>query len=176
MTDKSKNSAEEERELRVQVPGLATEDLVAEEIWSHSMEGPQFAVRYSGSERVETTDHLLTGRTDSKGREIVYAPIDNDHLRKGMVLVPDGPAEATFDQAYRDACALAFEIYDCERSRQDEFRLLVAIAIGSWFLDRFEPEGPSIAGMGKFAPIISIRGRSGSGKNRALKCPKVGLP
>ena len=164
---------EEEKEIRIPIPGLVTSDLIAEEIWDHSDAAPRFAVREFTSERTETTDLVRTGRTDAKGREILYVPIDNGHLRKGMVLVPDGPAEATFDEVYNEACDLAFEIYDCEKDRRDEFKLLEAVAIGSWFLDRFVPEGAMVAGMGMFAPIMAIRGRSGSGKNRALNALRL---
>lgn len=173
MKKQSEESQEEEKEVRVQVPGLVTDELIVEEIWDHTLAAPQFAVREFGSDRIETRGSIRSGLTDSKGREVLYVPIDNGHLRKGMVLVPDGPAESTFDDVYREACELAFEIYDCDKGKRGEFELLVAIAIGSWFLDRFASEGPRVAGMGMFAPIISIRGRSGSGKNRALNALRL---
>lgn len=173
MKKQREESQEEEKEVRIRVPGLVTDELIAEEVWDHTLAAPQFTVREFGSDKIETRESVRSGMTDSNGREILYVPIDNDHLRKGMVLVPDGPAESTFDDVYREACELAFEIYDCDKGKRGEFELLVAIAIGSWFLDRFAPEGPRVAGMGMFAPIISIRGRSGSGKNRALNALRL---
>jgi hypothetical protein len=46
-------------------------------------------------------------------------------------------------------------------------KLLTRITVGSWFLDRFitNPQY-DVAGAGKFAPILPIRGPSQSGKNR----------
>ena len=156
----------------IETPSITTAELIAEEVWD-GKGPPLYAIRRFNSGEVTLNGTLDLGEVDSKGHDVIYAPVDNGHLRKGMVLVPREPVQSTFDEAYRDACDLAFEIYDCEESKRSEFRLLVAISIGSWFLDRFDPVGLSVAGMGRFAPIVAIRGRSGSGKNRALNALRL---
>lgn len=68
---------------------------------------------------------------------------------------------------------LAFKIYDCPAAKAAGFKLNIAIAQASWFLDRFTTKEYVIAGMGQYAPIIAYRGPSGSGKNRALNATRL---
>lgn len=49
--------------------------------------------------------------------------------------------------------------------RMNEAKLQILIAMTSWILDKEKPLLP-IAGIGVFAPILALRGPSGSGKNR----------
>jgi hypothetical protein len=63
-------------------------------------------------------------------------------------------------------------MYECEQEKVDELKFLVAIAQASWFLDRFYSE-IHIPGMGAFAPIIALRGPSGSGKDRLLNALRL---
>jgi hypothetical protein len=96
----------------------------------------------------------------------MYVPIDNPALRKGLVIVPSEPKQTTFKEMLEKADVFSKQCYD-PGDQELKVRLLARIVIGSWFLDRFvrEPE-LDIAGSGKYAPIIPIRGPSQSGKNR----------
>jgi len=153
---------------RVEVPSLVVDDFIAEEGWDRR-NPPCFAVRRFGSDVIEYEDEIDLGEVEScltedgeEGgkRKIIYVPIDNGHLREKMVLVPSEAIRADFDEVYREACALAFEIYDCEESKRDEFKLLVAIAIGSWFLDRFSG---ATCNNGGLESLESLASRTGHG-------------
>ena len=122
-------SADKEERIAVPSPSVVTKTGIAEEVWDRKG-NPRFAVRRFDSEAVEYLDSIrIPGEFDSKGQEVVHVPADGGHLRKGMVLVPSEATPADFDEVYRDACALAFEIYDCEAAKRAEFRLLVALGI-----------------------------------------------
>jgi hypothetical protein len=106
------------------------------------------------------------GENDARGRPVVYVPVDNTALRKGLVILPSDPEETTFKDALKEIDEFAFKCYDpC--GKESYVKLLARVVVGSWFLDRFvESPQYDIAGAGKFAPIIPIRGPSQSGKNR----------
>ena len=142
------------------------EDCILEEIWDRKG-NPLFA-KYI----FETGELEYVEKEEVEG--VVYRPLDTAHLRKGVVLVPREPNEGTFEEAYELGRTLAHEIYDTSNGHAAEFDFLVAVSQASWFLDRFIPD-PSldIAGMGHFAPIISLRGPSGHGKNRALSALRL---
>jgi hypothetical protein len=162
-----KQPREEEQKERTQfVPSVILEDSILEEVWDRKG-NPLFA-KYA----FETGDLELIEKEEVEGA--VYRPVDGPHLRKGVVLVPREPIEGTFEEAYELGKALAHKIYDTPKDRMAEFDFFVAVAQSSWFLDRFVPD-PSldIAGMGRFAPIISLRGPSGHGKNRALSALRL---
>jgi hypothetical protein len=141
-------------------------DCILEQVWDRKGD-PLFA-KYT----FETGELEYVEREEIGG--VVYRPIDTAHLRKGVVLVPREPKEGTFEEAYELGKELAHEIYDTSDGHKAEFDFLVAVSQASWFLDRFVPD-PSldIAGMGHFAPIISLRGPSGHGKNRALSALRL---
>ena len=164
---------EEPKEALIPTPTVITSNGIVEEVWDRQSR-PRFALKRFGVEGIEYVERIETEEQDEEGRPVVYVPADGPALRKGLVLVPREPIEGTFEEAFEDGRALAHEIYDTSNGHAAEFDFLVAVAQASWFLDRFIPD-PSlaIAGMGHFAPIISLRGPSGHGKNRALSALRL---
>lgn len=154
---------DEEKKVIVRVPTLITDKFIAEEVWEPP-EPPKFIVRHFDKEEFSYTQEIDLREEDLRGRRIVYAPIYNQHLRKGMVIVPRKPIECTVEEAITEAMHFVFSGFDpC--GRENETKLHVLSAISSWILDKEKPSLP-IAGIGVFAPILAIRGPSGSGKNR----------
>jgi len=146
-------------------PTILTDDFLAEEIWDRK-NPPKFIVYHFGKDCFEEVAEIDLGEEDRRGRQIVYVPVDNEALRKGLVLVPTGITETTFKNLLEEADYFALKCYD--PCGQDVMvKLLVRVVIGSWFSDRFVTDPKyDVAGAGKFAPIIPIRGPSQSGKNR----------
>lgn len=160
-------------ESRVPVASLVTEQGIAEEVWDRQTV-PQFAFRRFGGTSIDLVNKVETDEMDESGRSITYVPADGPALRKGLVLVPREPKTGTFEEAYERGRLLAHEVYDVSNGHAAEFDFLVAVAQASWFLDRFIPDAAvNVAGMGRFAPIISLRGPSGHGKNRALSALRL---
>jgi hypothetical protein len=155
----------EPSEKIIQKPTLIAKEFLAEEVWNR-LDKPKFHVKYFDGRQSEETDRISLGETDVKGMPIIYVPVDNTALHKGMVIIPSKPQETTFKEAFEKADAFTLKCYDpC--GKEALVRLLVRVTMGSWFLDRFvENSLYDIAGAGKFAPIIPIRGPSQSGKNR----------
>jgi ribosomal protein L40E len=154
-----------ERVKYVAKPTVVSSNFIAEEIWDRKS-APKYMVYHFDEDRFETVSEVDLGETDIHDRKIVYMPVDNEALRKGLVIVPREAKEATWKELLEDADSFAFKCYDpCGK---DAFlKLLVRVAVGSWFLDKFVGDPLlDIAGVGKFAPIIPIRGPSQSGKNR----------
>jgi len=163
----------EDEEVYIMRPTVITDKFIAEEVWDRSG-APEYCVRYFGQDDFKRVGALESRQTDDKGRRIIFVPVDNDHLRKGLVIVPQWPKPSSFDKVYEAGCDLSFKIYDCEPKKLPSFRLNIAVAQGSWFLDRFYSNPKMIvAGMGRFSPIIAYRGPSGSGKNRALNATRL---
>ena len=162
--EKIEQSAEN-KDVRLPKPTVLTPDFLAEEIWNRK-DPPQYLVYHFQDERLETLPEISLGETDSKGRNVIYVPPFNDSLKKGLVIVPSDVTETTFKQAFEEIDCFATTSYD--PCGQDALvKLLARIAVGSWFIDRFVADPMfDIAGAGKFAPIIPIRGPSQSGKNR----------
>lgn len=161
----SKDLKELEKERLVQRATIVTDDFLAEEIWNRKTL-PKFYVKYFDGRKNEEKDRIDLGETDNKGTPIFYVPVDNAALRKGLVILPSEPKETTFKELFEKSDKFAFKCYDpC--GRESIVKLLNRVVIGSWFLDRFV-ENPrfDIAGSGKFAPVIPLRGPSQSGKNR----------
>lgn len=101
---------------------------------------------------------------NNSNNSIIYIPIRNDHIYKGMVILPRAPVECTFEEVIPEAIDFVRSGFDpCGKNA--ETKLYVLLAMESWILDRERSEHP-IAGVGVFAPILPIRGPSGSGKNR----------
>jgi len=90
----------------IYTPTVVTSTLITEEVWDRKG-SPAYALRRFGSNQIEICSKIDLGRE-------AYIQVDNGHLRKGMVLVLSEPVPSTFDEVYKDACELAFEIYDCE--------------------------------------------------------------
>jgi len=156
---------QEPTEKIIQKPTLFTKEFLAEEVWNR--EGtPQFYVRYFNEDKNELKDRLDLGEKDLFGRPIIYVPVDNTALRKGLVLLPSEPKETTFKEVFEKIDSFAFRCYDA-LGQEPYVKLLSRVAAASWFLDRFVANPRfDVAGAGKFAPIIPIRGPSESGKNR----------
>jgi hypothetical protein len=92
--------------------------------------------------------------------------VDNDALRKGLVTLPSDITTATFAEVFSDIDAFASRAYDA-CGQDTMLSLLTRVVVGSWFLDRFVSNPQfDVAGAGKFAPLLPIRGPSQSGKNR----------
>ena len=165
MASISKDLKDLEKERLIQRATIVTGEFLAEEVWDRKTL-PKYHVKYFDGKSSEEKDRIDLGETDSKGTPIVYVPVDNAALRKGLVILPSEPRETTFKEVFEKTDSFAFNCYDpC--GKEFIVKLLNRVVIGSWFLDRFV-ENPEfdIAGSGKFAPIIPIRGPSQSGKNR----------
>jgi hypothetical protein len=161
-TPKAQN--EEEKEV-IRTPYVIGADFIAEQCYSRSDEKAFYAIKFFNKENFEVVEELKVG-------DIVYMPLNNPTLEKGLVLLPEKPEKCTFDQAFQEGCELAQTLYDCEAEKLDELKFLVAIAQASWFLDRFYSE-VHVPGMGAFAPIVALRGPSGSGKDRLLNALRL---
>lgn len=146
-------------------PTVLGPDFLAEQVWSRRGT-PQYVVYYFSTGKFETADQIDLGETDQHDRKIVYVPVDNDALRKGLALVPRGIKEASWKEIFEEVDSFALSCYDpC--TKESLLKLLLRVCVGSWFLDRFINDPLlEVAGSGKFAPIIPIRGPSQSGKNR----------
>jgi ribosomal protein L40E len=156
---------EREKPRYVQKPTIITPDFIAEETWDRQT-SPQFLIYHFDRAQFEKASEIDLGELDKDKRKIIYRPVDNEALRKGLVLVPTGYTETTFKQVFEEIDAFASHAYDpCGQNAM--LALLVRVTTGSWVLDRFVASSMfDIAGAGKFAPIIPIRGPSQSGKNR----------
>lgn len=165
-SESAQQEAEPENNYKM-VPNKITPDFIAEEIWD-GRGGPRFAVRYFKNKDVVYLPEINLGEIDEKDRPIIYIPVLNDHLTKGMVTVPRSPTPCTLKETLEDVLRFVSTptYYDpCDKLPQ--VKILSLICMGSWFLDRMAPQTIiPIAGVGRFAPIIPIRGPSGSGKNR----------
>jgi hypothetical protein len=160
-----KCQADIEKTILIPKPTIATSDFLAEEIWNRK-DPPQYLIYHYSTGKIEQATQIDLGEVDSKGRKIIYCPVDNDALRKGLVLLPSGVTETTFKQAFSEIDEYTRKAYD-SCGREAMIKLLTRITVGSWFIDRFiiNPQY-DVAGAGKFAPILPIRGPSQSGKNR----------
>jgi len=154
-----------EKIILIPKPTVATNEFLAEEIWNRK-DPPQYLIYHYNSGKIEQAAQIDLDEVDSKGRKIIYTPVDNDSLKKGLVLLPSGITETTFREALSEIDDYAQRAYDsCGRDAM--IQLLTRITVGSWFLDRFVTDPQlDVAGAGKFAPILPIRGPSQSGKTR----------
>ncbi|MEM3646557.1 MAG: hypothetical protein QW334_00230 [Thermofilum sp.] len=146
------------------VPFLVTDTFIAEECYNSESDEAFFMIRFFDSENIQRMDEIEYG-----GK--VYRPLVNPTLRKKLVLMPTGVEETSFSEIYDEAWRLVTRFYECEEQKIDELKLLVGVTIAdSWFLDRFNMDIP---GLGGFAPVISIRGPSGSGKDRLMNALRL---
>lgn len=156
---------EEEKEHVVPRPTIITPEFIAEQVWDRKTP-PRYYVKYFDGRPDETKDAISLGELNQKGIPTVYVPVDNGVLRKGIVIVPARPQKTTFKELFEKAENFVIQCYD-SCGREAYVKQLCHLCIGSWFLDRFvEDPLRDIAGSGKFAPILPIRGPSESGKNR----------
>lgn len=163
--ESTKQTPEEKKIRVVPKPTVVTDDFLAEQIWDRK-NPPKYLVRYFEKNKFHLASKLKSGHVDNEGREIIYIPVDNSSLRKGLVIVPSKVEETTFKEALERADVFTLKCYD-PLEQKPKVKLLTRVCMGSWFLDRFvENPALSIAGAGRFAPIIPIRGPSMSGKNR----------
>jgi hypothetical protein len=156
---------EDSKTVYVPKPTIVTPDFLAEEIWDRKTE-PKYLKYTFQTQAFEETAEISLGETTQKGQPVVYIPVSGASLKKGVVTVPSGITETTFEDLFAEIDAFSLNAYDaCGQDKT--VQLLTRVAVGSWFLDRFvaNPEY-DIAGAGKFAPILPIRGPSCSGKNR----------
>lgn len=155
----------QEKDYYVQKPTVITNEFIAEEIWDRKT--PPKYLRYNFANKTfDEQQQIELGEANSKGQNIIYIPVFNDSLKKGLVIVPSGYTQTTFTEVFADIDKFSKSAYDpC--GQEALVSLLTRVAVGSWFLDRFVANSEiDIAGSGKFAPIIPIRGPSQSGKNR----------
>ncbi|MBT0160005.1 hypothetical protein G4O51_08470 [Candidatus Bathyarchaeota archaeon A05DMB-2] len=162
---KLKEDDGEPKILYMHKPTVLTSEFLAEAVWNRK-DPPEYVVYNFESDTFTRQSELDLGETDQKGRPIVYVPPFNESLKKGLVIVPSDVKETTFKDVFEKIDRFATTAYD--PCGQDALvKLLARIAVGSWFLDRFIADPMfDVAGAGKFAPILPIRGPSQSGKNR----------
>jgi hypothetical protein len=160
-----KNKDSGEQFFFVNKPTIVTDEFLAEIVWNRR-DPPEYIVYNFHGDSLSRTKQIDLGETDAKGRPIIYVPPFNDSLKKGLVIVPSDVTETTFKEVFEEIDQFATSSYD--PCGQDALvKLLARISVGSWFMDRFVADQMfDIAGSGKFAPIIPIRGPSQSGKNR----------
>jgi hypothetical protein len=164
-----KADTEEQEEKLEYKPGLASKKIIAEEVFDPNASKVSYWTRRIGSDGLKQVDQIIDEKTG-----VIYRPLLNEHVRKGLVLLPSRPIQCTFEQAFKDGTELALEIFDCPESQVQTFKLLIGIAQGSWFIDRFYADlDYVIAGMGMYAPLIAFRGRSGGGKKRAFNALRL---
>lgn len=167
--DAAKKAGKEKTEDKIKVipiSGAIFENELVEQVW---LEGrPAFQIHtFKGSK-----PDIIIGYIESKdelGNPIEYVPIDNELLRKGSVWIPEAEKNieaATFSKLWESQDKLLDLAFDAVKQRE-EARLFMRICTSSWFVDK---EETGIAGVGKFAPILAIRGLSGGGKNRFTFC------
>ena len=152
--------------VHVPRPSVITDRFIAEEVWDRK-ESPRYCVYNFETGQFTYQDEIDLNEQTADGRRIIHIPLQTPSLLKGQVTVPRQASPCTLMEAYKDACDLAFQFYECEPEMMAHVKLAVAITLGSWFLDRFV-EDPRVetAGLGRFAPILAIRGPSGAGKAR----------
>ena len=157
----------EAQEIRyVSKPTVLTEEFLAEQIWDRKTQ-PKYLVYHFSDESVTETDKLELGETDQKGRQVVYVPADNEALRKGLVIVPSGVTKCSFKEVLDKIDKFTDDPNFDACGQRASVKFLSRVVVGSWFLDRFVDDPlKDVAGAGKFAPLIPIRGPSCSGKNR----------
>jgi hypothetical protein len=160
-----KQIEKEEKDIIVQKPTIITEDFIAEEVWNRK-DPPEYLLYHFSDRHFETRSEISLDETNAKGQRIIYVPAFNDSLRKGLVIVPSDVKETNFKEVFEEIDSFALSCYDpC--GQEALLKLLTRITVGSWFLDRFVSDPAfDVAGAGKFAPILPIRGPSQSGKNR----------
>jgi len=160
-----KQIEKEEKPKVVQKPTLVADGFLAEQIWDRKGL-PIYYVKHFNDGSSELESELDLGEVDSKGKPIIYRPVDNLGLRKGLVILPTEPKETSFSELFNQIDEFATRCYDA-CGKEATVKLLTRVVVGSWFLDRFvQDKTYDIAGAGKFAPIIPIRGPSQAGKNR----------
>ena len=157
---------DEAKEVPVPRATVATPTFLAEECWPSRSGDPEYVVYNFQTQNFSTEHQIDSGMVDKRGRPKIFVPIDTMSLREGLVTVPRKPKACTFPELFEAADSFMFKGYD-PVGQIAQVRLLNRVSIGSSWLDRYElnPE-MKVAGMGMFAPIIPIRGPSGSGKNR----------
>jgi hypothetical protein len=92
---------EDETLVRRRIPALITDKFIAEEVWDGEST-PRFAVYHFDEDGFEFWDKIDLGEIDERGRNIIYLPLFNDHVKKGMVLLPRKPKETTFAEVIND--------------------------------------------------------------------------
>jgi hypothetical protein len=157
---------EDEKTKIVLKPTLVTSLFIAEQVWNREQQ-PKYLIYHFDEDRFEEKEQIHLGEFDHKDRKIVYVPVNNEALQKGLVITPSGIQNTSFKELLERADKFA-GLPNYDACGQDAMvRFLVRVAVGSWFLDRFVDDPCcDVAGAGKFAPIIPIRGPSQSGKNR----------
>jgi hypothetical protein len=160
------------------VPYFVTDSCIGHEVWEGDIKNPnvrpKFAIKYARKTEIEYVDSFETGCHDEQGRRIVYVPLYNDQLKKGTVILPRRATKCTLREAIGDVFRyLTDKEHFDSCARENWVKLLGLVCIGSWFLDKVASR---IAGMGAFAPIIAIRGPSGSGKNRLANLLRMVSP
>jgi len=130
-------ASEGEKTVRVQISSLITDDFIAEEVYDGVL--PSFIVYRFNEGKFERVLEI-PGDTLPNGRTVVYTPVDNDHLRKGMVVLPREPKEATFSEVLEDIFGFLLNDRSFDPcGRESDVMLLGLIAAGSWFLDKMKP-------------------------------------
>lgn len=163
-----KDEEEEQPETVIRFkPSVRGSDFLAEMIWDGKT-APRYVIAKKGEENLTYDEEIDLGEVDDKGRPIKYRPPYNDHLTKGVVTIPTGIVECNFKDVIQDAFTFVTNpLHYDSCGRDEQVKLLTLVTMSSWYHDRMTPNTTvPVAGVGKFAPIVAIRGASESGKNR----------
>ena len=161
---KGKQSKVEEETRIVPISSAVFEEFLVEQVWFEKRAVFQLH-RVKGNEPDRILD--IIDSADEQGRPLKYVPIDNDHLRKGSVWIPKAHTDIQ-NVSFEDLWGLQDKLLDASFdsiTQREMARLYLRICTSSWFIDK---EETGIAGVGKFAPILPIRGLSGGGKSRFM--------
>lgn len=162
----------EEKDIYVQKPTVITSEFIAEEIWNRK-DLPQYLVYRFKEDTFETFKEIPSGETNAKGQNIIYVPVYNDSLKKGLVITPSGRTEVTFRDVFEEIDKFALSSYD--PCGQDALvKLLTRICVGSWFLDRFVADPIyDIAGSGKICSNHSYSWTESKRQEPLSLCPET---
>ena len=84
----------QEKDHYIQKPTVITNEFIAEEIWDRK--NPPKYLRYNfATKTFDEQQQISLGEVNSKGQNIIYTPVFNDSLKKGLVIVPSGYTETS---------------------------------------------------------------------------------
>src|SRR4030042_5013516 len=101
----------EEKDIYIQKPSVITSEFIAEEMWNRR-DAPQYLVYRFTEDTFETLKEIPSGETNAKGQNIIYVPVYNDSLKKGLVIVPTGYTETSFEEIFKEIDEFALLSYD----------------------------------------------------------------
>jgi hypothetical protein len=161
-TKQAQKETQNDQEIVIPISSLVTQNSIVEQVWSEGR--PALQIHTLKKSKPDEITYAIQSK-DDLGNLIKFIPIDNEHLRKGSVIIPEANTDletASFETLWELQDQLLDAAFDTVNQRE-EAQLQMRLSTSSWFLDK---EESGIASMGKFAPILAIRGPSGGGKGR----------